>query len=75
MEEKGFTVRLSVLDTPGFGDYMNNQDCWVPIVQYIDEQHLTYMKNEHGADRRKKEDTRVHACIYFIQPSGHTFDI
>ncbi len=72
VEERGFNVRLSIIDTPGFGDYMNNQDCWVPIVQFLDEQHHNYMKSENGSDRRNIDDLRVHACVYFIQPSGHT---
>ncbi|KAJ3318099.1 hypothetical protein HDV06_000825 [Boothiomyces sp. JEL0866] len=72
IEEKGFNVRLTVIDTPGFGDYMNNQDCWVPIVEFLDEQHLTYMKAEQSHKRLEADDLRVHACLYFIQPSGHT---
>ncbi|KAI9017371.1 Septin-domain-containing protein [Gaertneriomyces semiglobifer] len=72
IEEKGFNVRLTVIDTPGFGDYVNNQDCWVPIVEYIDEQHLNHMKSEQRADRKTKDDMRIHVCLYFIQPTGHT---
>src|SRR5689334_19954889 len=72
IEEKGFNVRLTVIDTPGFGDYMNNQDCWVPIVEFLDEQHLAYMKTESGSARHTEDDMRVHACVYFIHPTGHT---
>ncbi|KAI8911748.1 Septin-domain-containing protein [Gorgonomyces haynaldii] len=72
VEEKGFNVRLNVIDTPGFGDYMNNQDCWVPIIEFIDDQHHSYMKQESGPDRKNIDDLRVNACLYFIQPSGHT---
>ncbi|KAI8821707.1 Septin-domain-containing protein [Fimicolochytrium jonesii] len=72
IEEKGFNVRLTVIDTPGFGDYVNNQDCWVPVVEFLDEQHLNYMHHERRAERREKDDLRVHVCLYFIQPTGHT---
>jgi len=72
IEEKGFNVQLTIIDTPGFGDYVNNSDCWVPIVEFIDEQHLNYMKQERKANRRNIDDMRVHACLYFIQPTGHT---
>ncbi|KAI8900683.1 Septin-domain-containing protein, partial [Globomyces pollinis-pini] len=71
IQENNFNVRLSVIDTPGFGDYMNNQDCWVPIVEFLDEQHLNYMKAETSNQRLEVDDLRVHACVYFIQPSGH----
>jgi len=74
IEEKGFNVQLTIIDTPGFGDYVNNSDCWVPIVEFIDEQHLNYMKQERKANRRNIDDMRVHACLYFIQPTGHTYD-
>lgn len=68
--EKGFPVKFTVIDTPGFGDYTNNTHCWVPIVNYIDNQHKLYMLQEEQPDRRRKVDTRVHACLYFIRPSG-----
>ena len=70
VEERGFNVRLNVIDTPGFGDYMNNSDCWLPIVNFIDEQHLIATKGENLKQRNFKDDLRVHACLYFIPPSG-----
>ncbi|POW09923.1 hypothetical protein PSHT_08926 [Puccinia striiformis] len=36
LEEKAFRVQLTVIDTPGFGDYVNNRDSWVPIIDFID---------------------------------------
>lgn len=33
LEEKQFKCKLCVIDTPGFGDYVNNRDCWTPIVR------------------------------------------
>lgn len=68
--ENEFPVKFTVIDTPGFGDYTNNTHCWVPIINYIDNQHKLYMLQEEQPDRRKKVDTRVHACLYFIRPSG-----
>ncbi|KAI8927103.1 Septin-domain-containing protein [Entophlyctis helioformis] len=73
VEEKGFRVRLTVVDTPGFGDYVNNSECWVPIIDFIDEQHNNYMKAESSGARKGIDDLRVHACMYFIQPTGHTY--
>ena len=72
IEEKGFTVRLTVIDTPGFGDYVNNSDCWVPIVEYIDEQHYNYLRSEQKPSRGGRDDLRVHVCLYFLPPTGHT---
>nr|KAJ3423174.1 hypothetical protein HK105_001300 [Polyrhizophydium stewartii] len=51
---------------------MNNQDCWVPIIDFLDDQHHNYMKAESSGARKGIDDVRIHACLYFIQPSGHT---
>ncbi|SCZ90883.1 BZ3500_MvSof-1268-A1-R1_Chr1-3g02346 [Microbotryum saponariae] len=72
LEEKLFKVKLTVIDTPGFGDYVNNRDSWMPIVDFIDDQHESYMRQEQQPQRGEKLDMRVHACLYFIRPTGHT---
>lgn len=73
LEEKQFKVKLTVIDTPGFGDYVNNRDSWAPIVDFIDDQHEVYMIQEQQPQRTEKTDLRVHACLYFIRPTGHTY--
>ncbi|KAG1214837.1 hypothetical protein G6F35_010139 [Rhizopus arrhizus] len=72
LEEKMFRVNLTVIDTPGFGDYVNNRDSWAPIVEFIDDQHESFMVQEQQPKREGKIDMRVHACLYFIQPNGHS---
>jgi septin 7 len=32
IEENGVRLRLTVVDTPGFGDFINNDESWDPIV-------------------------------------------
>ncbi|GAA6040775.1 hypothetical protein JCM8097_003293 [Rhodosporidiobolus ruineniae] len=71
LEEKQFKVKLTVIDTPGFGDYVNNRDSWNPIIDFIDDQHESYMRQEQQPQRGSKLDLRVHACLYFIRPTGH----
>ena len=65
-------VRLTVIDTPGFGDYVNNRDSWMPIIEFLDDQHESYMLQEQQPRRADRIDLRVHACLYFISPTGHT---
>lgn len=72
LEEKNFKIRLNVIDTPGFGNNVNNHDSWTPIIDFIDDQHENYMKQEQQPSRSNKKDLRVHACLYFIRPSGHS---
>jgi Septin len=38
LEEKFFSVRLTIVDTPGFGDYVNSKEAWAPIVEFLDDQ-------------------------------------
>lgn len=62
-------MKLTVVDTPGFGDLMNNSDCWKPVIQFIDEQHELYLRQESQAVRKEIVDMRIHACLYFIPPN------
>lgn len=72
IEEKGTRLRLTVTDTPGFGDQINNENCWLPILEYINEQYEKYLSEEQSVTRKKHiPDTRVHCCLYFVPPSGH----
>jgi cell division control protein 12 len=74
LEEKMFKVKLTVIDTPGFGDYVNNRHAWIPIVDFIDDQHEKYMRQEQQPSRKGIVDMRVHACLYFIKPTGHSLN-
>ncbi|EAU30637.1 hypothetical protein ATEG_08505 [Aspergillus terreus NIH2624] len=72
IEENGVRLRLNIVDTPGYGDQVNNDRCWDPIVKYIKDQHSAYLRKELTAQRdRYIQDTRIHCCLFFIQPSGH----
>ncbi|XP_034406506.1 LOW QUALITY PROTEIN: septin-5-like [Cyclopterus lumpus] len=71
IEEKGIKVRLTVIDTPGFGDAVNNTESWNPIEDYIDQQFEQYFRDESGLNRSNIQDNRVHCCLYFISPLGH----
>uniref|UniRef100_UPI00398EEE1C uncharacterized protein septin12 isoform X1 n=2 Tax=Pristiophorus japonicus TaxID=55135 RepID=UPI00398EEE1C len=72
IEEKGVKMNLTVIDTPGFGDQINNENCWEPIVKYINEQYEKYLREEININRKKRiPDSRVHCCVYFVPPTGH----
>jgi len=72
VEENGVRLRLTVTDTPGFGDYINNENCWLPIVEYINDQYEKYLSDEIAVARKKNiPDTRVHVVLYFVAPTGH----
>ncbi|THH16143.1 hypothetical protein EW146_g4436 [Bondarzewia mesenterica] len=71
--ENGVRLRLNIVDTPGYGDQVNNENCWDPIIKYIKDQHSAYLRKELTAMRdRYIQDTRIHCCLYFINPTGHS---
>ncbi|KAM4726956.1 septin-5-like isoform 2-T2 [Anableps anableps] len=71
IEEKGIKLRLSITDTPGFGDAVNNTASWKHVEDYIDQQFEQYFRDESGLNRKNIQDNRVHCLLYFISPFGH----
>nr|XP_033801578.1 septin-4-like isoform X1 [Geotrypetes seraphini] len=71
IEERGVKVKLTVVDTPGFGDAVDNSECWKPIAEYIDQQFEQYFRDESGLNRKNIQDSRVHCLLYFISSLGH----
>ncbi|KAG7254014.1 hypothetical protein CRUP_027508, partial [Coryphaenoides rupestris] len=45
-----------------------------PVVDYIDRQFESYLQEELKIKRslHSYHDSRVHACLYFISPTGHS---
>lgn len=70
IEERGIKLKLTVVDTPGFGDSLDNSECYKPILDYVNNQFNTYLKDESGLNRRNIVDNRIHCCFYFISPTG-----
>ena len=71
LEENGVKLSLTVVDTPGFGDALDNTDCWAESLSYVERQYDRFLEEETRVRRTKLEDRRVHACLYFISPNGH----
>jgi septin 7 len=72
IEENGVRLRLTVVDTPGFGDFINNDESWDPIVKNIEQRFDAYLDAENKVNRMNIVDNRIHAVVYFIQPTGHS---
>nr|XP_032830666.1 septin-7-like isoform X2 [Petromyzon marinus] len=71
LKEGGVQLTLTIVDTPGFGDAVDNSSCWQSIIDYIDSKCEDYLNAEARVNRRLMPDSRVHCCLYFIFPSGH----
>ncbi|KAI8904424.1 Septin-type guanine nucleotide-binding (G) domain-containing protein [Gorgonomyces haynaldii] len=72
MEEHGLKLSLTIIDTPGFGENINNEGSFLSILKYIEQQFDEILAEESKIKRNPKfQDNRVHAVLYFIQPTGH----
>lgn len=72
LKENGVNLHLTVVDTPGFGDAVDNSNCWQPIIDFIESRYEEFLNAESRVNRKPQPgDNRVHSCLYFIAPSGH----
>ncbi|XP_024868986.1 septin-7 isoform X1 [Temnothorax curvispinosus] len=71
LKENGVNLTLTVVDTPGFGDAVDNSNCWMPVIDYIESKYEEFLNAESRVTRRQIPDSRVHCCLYFVAPSGH----
>lgn len=74
LQESNVRLKLTVVNTVGFGDQMNKQESYQHIVDYIDTQFESYLQEELKIKRslHNFHDSRIHVCLYFIAPSGHS---
>ncbi|NXG71671.1 SEPT8 protein, partial [Baryphthengus martii] len=77
LQESNVHLKLTIVDAVGFGDQINKDERQVsyrPIVEYIDTQFENYLQEELKIRRSlfNYHDTRIHVCLYFITPTGHS---
>ncbi|KAG0038331.1 hypothetical protein BG000_005969 [Podila horticola] len=73
LEEDGVKISLTVVDTPGFGDMIDNEYCFQEILGYLERQYDDILSEESRIKRNPRfRDNRVHALLYFIAPTGHS---
>ncbi|XP_022656518.1 endochitinase A-like isoform X3 [Varroa destructor] len=72
LQEGQVTLTLTIVDTPGFGGNLDNTNCWMPLIDFIEDKYAEYLQEETKIQRSAHiVDNRVHCCLYFIAPSGH----
>lgn len=72
IEENNVKLNLTVIMARKFGEEIDNTDVWVPIVEEIDQRFDSYLEYETKINRSTIADNRVHALLYFIEPTGHS---
>lgn len=66
-------IGLTIVDTPGFGDSIDNEYMFNEILSFIERQYDDILSEESRIRRNPRfRDNRVHALIYFIAPTGHS---
>ncbi|EEP78841.1 cell division control protein 11 [Uncinocarpus reesii 1704] len=72
LDEEGTRISLTIVDTPGFGDQIDNEESFSEIVGYLERQYDDILAEESRIKRNPRfRDNRVHALLYFITPTGH----
>ncbi|XP_071453115.1 septin-2 [Hetaerina americana] len=73
LQESNVRLKLTIVDTVGYGDQINKEDSFKAVVDYIDAQFEAYLQEELKIKRSLPtyHDTRTHVCLYFICPTGH----
>ncbi|XP_040116189.1 septin-14 [Oryx dammah] len=74
LQENNVQLKLTVVKTVGYGDQINKEASYQPIVDYLDAQFESYLQEELKIKRSLGDyhDSRVHVCLYFIAPTGHS---
>ncbi|TID29753.1 hypothetical protein CANINC_001671 [Pichia inconspicua] len=71
-DNEGVKISLNLIDTPGFGDSIDNSNSFTVIKDYIKYQFDEILVEESRLRRNPRfKDGRIHACLYFIVPTGH----
>ncbi|KAF8629853.1 hypothetical protein AX15_003215 [Amanita polypyramis BW_CC] len=72
LEEDGLRISLTIVDTPGFGDNIDNRNTFQEIVDYLERQFDDILAEQSRIKRNPRfVDNRAHALLYFIPPGGH----
>ncbi len=74
LQENECKLRLSIIETVGFGDQIDKDDTQQILSKYIDQQFEAFLQEELKIKRNFNilEDNRIHVCFYFLCPTGHS---
>uniref|UniRef100_UPI00398ECC27 septin-6 isoform X6 n=4 Tax=Pristiophorus japonicus TaxID=55135 RepID=UPI00398ECC27 len=74
LQESSVCLKLSIINSVGFGDQINKEESYKSIVEFIDTQFEAYLQEELKIKRtlHNYHDSRIHVCLYFIAPTGHS---
>ncbi|AGO10297.1 AaceriABL159Wp [[Ashbya] aceris (nom. inval.)] len=63
---------FNLIDTHGIGENLDNELCFDEVVAYLEQQFDLVLAEETRIKRNPRfEDGRIHAALYFVEPTGH----
>lgn len=74
LQESNVRLKLSLIESVGFGDQLDKEETHKILSEYLDFQFETYLQEELKIKRNFAilNDSRIHVCLYFLTPTGHT---
>lgn len=74
LTESNVRMKLSVIESVGFGDQLDKEESYHILSNYLEGQFEAYLQEELKIKRNFGilNDTRVHCCLYMICPTGHS---
>ena len=74
LSESNVRMKLSIVESSGFGDQLDKEESHQILANYLEQQFEAYLQEELKIKRNFNllNDTRVHVCLYFICPTGHS---
>ena len=72
--ESNVRLKLSLIETVGYGDQLDKEESYQIIANYVDQQFEAYLQEELKIKRNFTvlSDSRVHVCLYLLSPTGHS---
>lgn len=67
---RNLQLKLTIIETKGFNDRLDRSEMYKPIIDYIESRYDDYYRNKklNVTEYNDFSDSRVHCCIYMIQP-------
>ncbi|GMM58291.1 septin [Maudiozyma humilis] len=71
-DDEGVKIQLNIVDTPGFGDSLDNSPAFEVVSDYVRHQYDEILLEESRVRRNPRfKDGRVHCCLYMVTATGH----
>ena len=74
LQESNVRLKLALVESVGYGDQINKEETNQIVSAYLDSQFEAYLQEELKIKRNFSlvQDSRIHACLYMICPTGHS---